>query len=165
MTVAVEAPERMASLTAILRSESDRSGLGACGLDTVAFRFRPGWPELIDRLLLNAPHRSSGGTVIFSEKPGGIVCAVINGVLRVEGRRDPLLTGDKESWDLRPASDVYLGEQAARRVVEHWMRRTDPDDPPLRLPGRDQMGAPAAARSIIWQIRRVVPGLLIVMPW
>jgi hypothetical protein len=73
----------------------------------------------MDRLLTNAPHRSKGGSVIFEEKPAGIVCAVINGVLRVEGRLDPLLTGDRDSWALRPASDVYLGEQAARRVVEH----------------------------------------------
>lgn len=72
----------------------------------------------MDRLLHNAAHRSSGGTVIFDEKPGGIVCAVVNGVLRVEGRLDPLLTGEKDSWGLRPASDVYLGERAARRVVE-----------------------------------------------
>jgi hypothetical protein len=109
---------RMASLTAILRSESERSALGAFGLDTVAFRFRPGWPEFMERLVRNAPHRSSGGTVIFAEKPAGIVCAVVNGVVRVEGRLDPLLTGHRESWGLRPASDVYLGELAARRIVE-----------------------------------------------
>jgi len=72
----------------------------------------------MDRLLQNAPHRSKGGTLTFDEKPAGIVCAVINGVLRVEGRLDPLLTGERASWGLRPASDVYLGEQAARRVVE-----------------------------------------------
>ena len=84
----------------------------AAGLDTVAFRFRPGWPEFMDRLLDNAPHRSSGGTLIFDEKPGGIVCAVVNGVLRVEGRLDPLLPGDRDSWDLRPASDVHLGKRA-----------------------------------------------------
>lgn len=111
MTAAVEALEKMVVITGILRSESERSGLGACGLDTLAFRSRP---DSIDRLLHNAPHRSSGGTTIFDEKPGGIVCAVVIGVLRVEGRLDPLLTGEKESWGLRPASDGYLGEQAAR---------------------------------------------------
>jgi hypothetical protein len=118
VTTAVEVPERMASLTAIPRSKSERFGLGAHGLDTVAFRFRPGWPEFLDQLLRNATHRASGGSVIFDQKPGGIVCAIVGGVLCVEGRLAPLLTGERESWDLRPASDVYLGEQAARRVVE-----------------------------------------------
>jgi hypothetical protein len=45
VTTAVEVPERMASLTAIPRSKSERFGLGAHGLDTVAFRFRPGGPS------------------------------------------------------------------------------------------------------------------------
>jgi hypothetical protein len=108
----------MVALTAIHRSESERSRLGACGVDTVAFRFRPGWPEFTDRLL-RAPHRTTGGTVIFDEKPGGIVTAVIQGVIRVEGRLDPLLTGDREAWGLRTPADVRTGAQAALRLVEH----------------------------------------------
>lgn len=56
--------------------------------------------------------------MIFDQKPGGIVCSIVGGVLRAEGRLDPLLTGERESWNLRPASDVYLGQQTARRVVE-----------------------------------------------
>jgi hypothetical protein len=55
----------------------------------------------------------------MAEKPGGVVVAVFQGAIRVEGRLDPLMTGDRESWRLRPASDLRDGEARARAVVEH----------------------------------------------
>ena len=108
----------MAALTAIPRSVTDQAGaLGQFGLDTVAFRFRPGWPEFVGELL-RAPHRFAGGARVMTEKPGGIAVAVFQGAIRVEGRLDPLLTGDRDSWALRPVADLALGEQRAREVVE-----------------------------------------------
>ena len=111
MTAAVRTPERMTSLTAIRRSGSERSGLGAARPDTVAHRFRPGWPGSMDELLQNAPHRSTARTLTFDQKPGRIVCALVNGVLRVESRLDPLSTGEKESWPPPRVENVYLGER------------------------------------------------------
>jgi hypothetical protein len=92
--------------------------LGPFGVDTVAYRFRPGWPEFMDRLL-RAPHRFAGGARVMAEKPGGIAVAVFQGAIRVEGRLDPLLTGERDSWGLRPVSDLVAGERRARQLVEH----------------------------------------------
>jgi hypothetical protein len=54
----------------------------------------------------------------MAEKPGGIAVSVFQGAIRVEGRLDPLLTGDRESWGLRPVGDLRVGEERARQVVE-----------------------------------------------
>jgi hypothetical protein len=86
-------------------------------VDTVAYRFRPGWPEFTERLL-RAPHRFAGGAHLMAEKPAGIVVAVFQGAIRVEGRLDPLLTGERDSWGLRAPGDLAVGEQRAREVVE-----------------------------------------------
>lgn len=108
----------MVALTAIPRSVTDQAGsLGAFGVDTVAYRFRPGWSQFMDRLL-RAPHRFAGGAHVMLEKPGGIVVAVFQGAIRVEGRLDPLMTGERESWRLRPADDLAAGERRARELVE-----------------------------------------------
>lgn len=111
----------MALLTANLRSESERCWThGAHGLDTVAFRFRPSDPGFVDRLLCH-PHRESGGKILLDDSAGiGVRVAVLSGVVRVEGRLDPLLTGFREAWELRPADDVGPGERAARGLVERY---------------------------------------------
>lgn len=79
----------MASLAASLRSESERSVLGAQRLDTVADRLQPGWPAFIDDLM-TARRRSADGTVIVGEKPPGSVRALIEGVTGVVGRPEGL---------------------------------------------------------------------------
>jgi hypothetical protein len=107
----------MAALTAIPRSKSDHLCLGQFGVDTVKYRFRPARQEVFDGLL-RQPHRWAAGAAVLQEKPAGIVVSVHGGVVGVEGRLDPLLTGCKETFDLRPGSDVRVGEAAARRLIE-----------------------------------------------
>jgi len=113
----VAAPERMVALTAIHRSKSDRFGLGPFGVDTVKFRFRPAVDEFVDGLL-RQPHRWAGGAAVMQEKPAGIVVTVSGSVVGVEGRLDPLLTGCRDTFGLRPLSDVRAGEEVALALIE-----------------------------------------------
>jgi hypothetical protein len=55
---------------------------------------------------------------VLNAKPAGLVVSVHSGVVRVEGRLDPLLTGCKDTFDLRPATDVSVGEPVALRMIE-----------------------------------------------
>jgi hypothetical protein len=64
-------PEGLAALSASPRSVTDRVGrLGPFGVDTVAYRFRPGWDDFTG-VLLRKPHRFVGGARQLVEKPGG----------------------------------------------------------------------------------------------
>jgi hypothetical protein len=92
-------------------------GLGQFGVDTVKYRFRPSGEDVFDGLL-RQPHRWAAGAAVLQEKPAGMSVTVHGGVVGVEGRLDPLLTGCKETFDLRPASDVRVGESVARSMIE-----------------------------------------------
>jgi hypothetical protein len=111
----------LALLTANLRSECERSwSHGAHGLDSVAYRFRPSQPGFVDELLRH-PHRDKGGAQVLDDSAGiGVRVAVFGSVIRVEGRLDPLLSGCRDTWELRPATDAEPGERAARRLVERY---------------------------------------------
>jgi hypothetical protein len=86
-------------------------------MDSVKYRFRPAGQEFVDGLL-RQPHRWAAGAAVLQEKPAGIVLSVHGGVVGVEGRLDPLLTGCAETFDLRPGSDVRVGEAVARAMIE-----------------------------------------------
>jgi hypothetical protein len=80
----------MGAVTPIYRSESERSTLGQFGVDTVEYRFRPVGEEFWAGLL-SQPLRAIGGAAVLNGKPAGIVVSIYPGIVRVEGRLDPLL--------------------------------------------------------------------------
>jgi hypothetical protein len=86
-------------------------------MDSVKYRWRPARQEFFDGLL-RQPHWWAAGAAVLQEKPAGMVVSVHGGVVGVEGRADPLLTGCKETFDLRPLSDVRVGETVARSMIE-----------------------------------------------
>lgn len=81
----------------------------ASGLDTCSIAFRVKSQDWSDLLLHKAPHvPSAGGMLLFRQKgPGDTrLGAYGRGMVWMEGRADAALTNDKDSWNLRPASDL-----------------------------------------------------------
>ncbi len=108
------------ALTADLLSETENPRcVAGCGIDTIAYAFRPRWAEFLDRLLMQ-PHNLQGETAIFrTPLPGVNVIALSRfGLVKVEGRLDPLLEGHPDTWELRSPTEVPRGERAALRLVE-----------------------------------------------
>jgi hypothetical protein len=68
---------------------------------------------------MRAPHQLVGGAARFIDRgPSNASVVAFPGVLRVECRLDPLITGSAETWNLRPPADVARGADAARRELE-----------------------------------------------
>lgn len=127
--VVPERAERVALLTANKRSESERSDLvgrvGARGVDTIAYGFRPGWPGFWDRLLMRpfkSVWRHGVQELSFERGPSGADLRAYPGagltLLKVECRLDALIEQTRDTFRLCPVHDVARGEIAARQEFE-----------------------------------------------
>jgi len=102
--------------------------LSATGLDTVSLAYRPERESFFDAILRQPHVPTAGGGLLFRERAPGetrMGAYPSHGVVWWEGRADALLSGTRESWQLRPKSDLGAVDRAARMALsdlaDHWL--------------------------------------------